>query len=211
MKAKGFRRTASQCKCKWKNLGKELSEADTGKPCPFFDELDAIYKERAKNMDRMLLESEGGARKRKKNGNSSAPRMDGQGSSDDFDDDEDDDDDENDEDERDRSGRKKRKPSAIRQHVNSDKVRARSVQDVLEDFFQRQQLQEQDWRLAMEQREAERRSREAEWRESLIRLEAERTTREEEWREREEQRRARDELRAEKRDRLFEALLARLT
>ena len=39
--------------------GKELSD-ESGRDCPFFEELDAIFKERARNVDRMLLESEGG-------------------------------------------------------------------------------------------------------------------------------------------------------
>lgn len=41
MKSKGYRRSAEQCKCKWKNLvnrykGKETSEPDNGRQCPFF-------------------------------------------------------------------------------------------------------------------------------------------------------------------------------
>ncbi|CAI5493893.1 unnamed protein product [Closterium sp. Naga37s-1] len=64
MKEKGYRRTPNQCKCKWKVLvnrykNKELS-ADGSRSCPFFDELDAIFKQRARNMDRLLVQAEGG-------------------------------------------------------------------------------------------------------------------------------------------------------
>ncbi|KAH8941924.1 hypothetical protein BDL97_14G071100 [Sphagnum fallax] len=140
MKEKGFHRSADQCKCKWKNLvnrykgkesfepdyeGKETSEHDNGKQCPFFEELDVIFKERAKSMDRMLHEVEAGAR-----------------------------------------------PVERR---------------------------EQEWRI-----------REQEWRDAMEKLEQERITREQGWREREEQRRAREEVRAQKRDELFAALLSKL-
>jgi hypothetical protein len=47
--------------CQWLQ-GKETSEPDNGKQCPFFEELDVIFKERAKSMDRMLHEVEAGAR-----------------------------------------------------------------------------------------------------------------------------------------------------
>lgn len=41
MKEKGFRRSSEQCKCKWKNLvnrykGKETSDPENGRQCPFF-------------------------------------------------------------------------------------------------------------------------------------------------------------------------------
>ncbi|KAK0588804.1 hypothetical protein LWI29_005736 [Acer saccharum] len=53
---KGHTRTPDQCKCKWKNLvnrykqGKETSDPESGKQCPFFDELQAVFTERAKTM-----------------------------------------------------------------------------------------------------------------------------------------------------------------
>jgi hypothetical protein len=62
----------------------------------------------------------------------------------------------------------------------------------------------------MERREQERRMREQEWRDAMEKLEQERITREQGWREREEQRRAREEARAQKRDELFAALLSKL-
>ncbi|CAK9202390.1 unnamed protein product [Sphagnum troendelagicum] len=204
MKEKGFRRSADQCKCKWKNLvnrykGKETNEPDNGKQCPFFEELDAIFKERAKSMDRMLLEAEAGSRPRKKGKR-------GKRSSDDDSDDDDDDDDS--EDER-IVGRKSRK-SEKGQRVTAEKFRANSMQEVLEDFFQQQQRAEENWHDALERREQERRMREQEWRDAMEKLEQERITREQGWREREEQRRAREEARAQKRDELFAALLSKL-
>jgi hypothetical protein len=179
--------------------GKETNEPDNGKQCPFFEELDAIFKERAKSMDRMLLEAEAGSRPRKKGKR-------GKRSSEDDSDDDDDDDDS--EDER-IVGRKSRK-SEKGQRVTAEKFRANSMQEVLEDFFQQQQRAEEHWHDALERREQERRMREQEWRDAMEKLEQERITREQGWREREEQRRAREEARAQKRDELFAALLSKL-
>ncbi|KAK2661990.1 hypothetical protein Ddye_000564 [Dipteronia dyeriana] len=53
---KGHKRTPDQCKCEWKNLlnsykqGKETSDPESGKLCPFFDELQEVFSERAKTM-----------------------------------------------------------------------------------------------------------------------------------------------------------------
>ncbi|KAL2632795.1 hypothetical protein R1flu_004274 [Riccia fluitans] len=242
MKEKGFRRSADQCKCKWKNLvnrykgfdeasdfsplsqfsarvddelasehcviGKETSEPDNGRQCAFFEELDAIFKERAKNMDRLLLESESGSRPKKKARR--AKRILGGVKSSDDDTEEDEDEEVDSEDER-IVRRKKRKADKERQRVTAEKYRANSMQEVLEDFFQQQQRVEDQWRESMERREQERRMREHEWRDAMAKLEQERLLREQEWREREDQRRAREEARAEKRDDLFAALISRLT
>lgn len=222
MKEKGFRRSADQCKCKWKNLvnrykGKETSEPDyeftqgkdpadpeNGRQCPFFDELDAIFKERAKNSDRLLLEYESGPRAKKKGKRSKAK-------SDDDDDSEDDDDEEESEEDR-VVQRKKRKGEKDnnRPRVTAEKYRANSMQEVLEDFFHQQQKVEEQWRESVERREQERRLREQEWRDAMEKLEQERIAREQMWREREEQRRIRDEARAQKRDELFTVLLTKL-
>ncbi|KAK6947291.1 Myb/SANT-like DNA-binding domain 4 [Dillenia turbinata] len=66
MKQRGYRRSPDQCKCKWKNLvnrykGKETSDPENGRQCPFFEELHAVFTERARNMQRLLLESETGS------------------------------------------------------------------------------------------------------------------------------------------------------
>lgn len=188
--------------------GKETSEPDNGRQCAFFEELDAIFKERAKNMDRLLLESESGSRPKKK-----AKRvkriLGGVKSSDD--DTEDEEDEEADSEDERIVRRKKRKADKERQRVTAEKYRANSMQEVLEDFFQQQQRVEDQWREGVERREHERRMREQEWREAMEKLEQERLLREQEWREREDQRRAREEARAEKRDDLFAALISKLT
>lgn len=221
MKEKGYRRSADQCKCKWKNLvnrykGKETSEPDyefsqgkdpadpeNGRPCPFFDELDAIFKERAKNSERLLLEAEPGSRGKKKGKR-------GKTKSSDEDSDEDDDDEESEEDRVVQRKKRKNEKDNNRPRVTAEKYRANSMQEVLEDFFQQQQRVEEQWRESVERREQERRMREQEWRDAMEKLEQERITRELMWREREEQRRARDEARAQKRDDLFAALLSKL-
>lgn len=212
MKAKGYRRSAEQCKCKWKNLvnrykGKETSEPDNGRQCPFFEELDAIFKERERNMDRLLLESKAGMKPKERV--KRFKRLLGEKSSDDYSEDEEEEEDDS-EDEK-IIKRKKSKADKERQRVTADKYRANSMQEVLEDFFQQQQRFEEQWREAVEGREEERRLREREWRIAMEKLEKERVMKEQAWREREDQRRAREEARAERRDELFAALISKLT
>lgn len=62
----------------------------------------------------------------------------------------------------------------------------------------------------MEKRAREREVFEQEWRSSMEKLERDRMMMEQSWREREEQRRAREESRAEKRDALLSTLLNKL-
>ena len=181
--------------------GKETSEPDNGRQCPFFEELDAIFKERAKNMDRLLLESETGSRPKKK-------AKCGKLKLSDEDSDEEDKEEEDSEDER-LVRRKKRKSDKERQRVTAEKYRANSMQEVFEDFFQQQQKIEAMWREVLDKREQERRLREQEWRETMEKLEHDRITREHAWRELEEERREREEYRAEKRDELFAALITK--
>lgn len=212
MKAKGYRRSAEQCKCKWKNLvnrykGKETSEPDNGRQCPFFEELDAIFKERERNMDRLLLESKAGMKPKEKV--KRFKRLLGEKSSDDSSEDEEEEEDDS-EDEK-TIKRKKSKADKERQRVTADKYRANSMQEVLEDFFQQQQRFEEQWREAVEGREEERRLREREWRIAMEKLEKERVMKEQAWCEREDQRQAREEARAERRDELFAALVNKLT
>eukprot|EP00249_Psilotum_nudum_P015003 c25112_g2_i1 orf=517-1443(-) len=206
MRERGYRRSADQCKCKWKNLVSkykvlETSEQDNGRQCPFFEELQAIFCDRNKNVDRLLLETETWIRPKKK------VRL-GEKSSDEYSDE--------DEDEDEETGgeqllkRKKRKAEKEKQKLTADRSRANSMQEVLEDFFQQQQRMEMLWREVFERREQEHKLRQQEWRESMEKLEKERIFREQVWREREERRRAREEARAEKRDALFTTLLTRL-
>jgi len=176
---------------------------DNGK-LPFFEELDAIFKDRAKNMDRMmLLEAEAGSRPHKKGKHGKPP-------SSDEDSDDGNDEDNDSEDERINIGARKSRKSDKGQRVTAEKFRANSMQEVLEGFFQQQQRAEEHWHDAVERREHEWHMREQEWRDAMEKLEQERITREQGWREREEQRRAREEARAQKRDELFAALLSKL-
>lgn len=211
MKNRGYRRSAEQCKCKWKNLvnrykGKEISEPDNGRQCPFFEELDAVFKERERNMDRFLLESKAGMKPKEKVRR--LKRLLGEKSSDDYSEYEEDEEDDSEEEKI--IKRKKSKADKERQRVTADKYRANSMQEVLEDFFQQQQRFEEQWREAVEGREEERRLREREWRIAMEKLENERVMKEQAWREREDQRRAREEARAERRDELFAALISKL-
>ncbi|EFJ24175.1 hypothetical protein SELMODRAFT_267798 [Selaginella moellendorffii] len=238
MKDKGFRRSADQCKCKWKNLvnrykGKEISEPDNGRQCPFYEELDAIFKERSKSM--LMLESDGLRPKKR------LKKLKGLLSDEETDDE--DDDEESDDDNRNlqqlqpfqhhhqeqqqqqqqqqhqlqqqiqqqqQQRPRKRKVDKDRQRATAEKSRASSMQEVLEEFFQQQQRNEEQWRVSLEQREMERRAREHEWRECMEKLEQERALREQAWWEREEQRRLRDEVRSRKRDELVEAVLRKV-
>ncbi|PKA62570.1 Trihelix transcription factor GT-3b [Apostasia shenzhenica] len=205
MREKGYRRTADQCKCKWKNLvnrykGKETADAENGRQCPFFDELQAVFTERARNMQRLLLESESGTpHSKKKLRKLSADR-----SSDEFSDEEDEDEDDSDEERSTRSRKKKTR-------TTTDKSRAAvSIQDLLQDFLQQQQRIEANWWAIIDRRAQERQRCELEWRQSMEKMERERLMLEQEWRDREENRRMREESRAEKRDALLTTLLNKL-
>lgn len=85
-----------------------------------------------------------------------------------------------------------------------------SIQEMLRDFIQQQQRIDMEWRESIEKRAYERQLFEQEWRQSMEKLERERMMIEQAWREREEQRRMRDESRAEKRDALLTTLLNKL-
>ncbi|CAI6010640.1 unnamed protein product [Closterium sp. NIES-65] len=263
MKEKGYRRTPNQCKCKWKVLvnrykvpaaqrpphygNKELS-ADGSRSCPFFDELDAIFKQRARNMDRLLVQAEGGGTP----GGIGASGGIGSGFSaggggagavggalgmrgsfggglgarggaggvggglltrrarDEEEEEEEDEEEGEDELEGElnvlRNKRRKRDFNAGARKAatgaygagspgmgkgasagaggsaGGDAQRAGSMQEVLEQFFVQQLRLEQEWREAIERREAERRVREGEWRSRLEALERDRAQRESMWR-----------------------------
>ncbi|KAK7848686.1 trihelix transcription factor gt-3a [Quercus suber] len=84
------------------------------------------------------------------------------------------------------------------------------LKEILDDFMKQQLQIEVQWREAFEARENERRLKEMEWRQHMEALENERILMEQRWREREEQRRMREEARAEKRDALITALLSKI-
>ncbi|GMJ03228.1 hypothetical protein like AT2G38250 [Hibiscus trionum] len=206
MREKGFNRSSEQCKCKWKNLvtrykGCGTIEAEAARQhFPFYDELQAIFTARMQSI--LCSESEGGGAtaSRKK---SAVPGA-GQFSSD-----EEEDIEENELDEK-YSVRKKKKVKTGSGTGGSTSGGNDNVKEMLEDFMRQQLQMEMQWREALESRENERRSKEMEWRQAMEALEKERIMMERRWREREEQRRMREEARAEKRDALITALLNKL-
>ncbi|CAA7406470.1 unnamed protein product [Spirodela intermedia] len=210
MRERGYRRTPEQCKCKWKNLvnrykGKETSDPEHGRQCPFFDELHAVFAERAKNMQRHLLESESGGPQGKKK----LKRPSGDRSSEDLSDDDAEDDDDSEEDHTSK-GKKKRSDRGQPQRPGDKSKSTGNIHELLLEFIQQQQRMEAQWQEMMERRTQERRLFEQEWRQSMEKLERERLMMEQSWREREEQRRMREEARAEKREALLTTLLNKL-
>ncbi|XP_020240725.1 trihelix transcription factor GT-3b-like [Asparagus officinalis] len=214
MRERGYRRSPEQCKCKWKNLvnrykGKETADPDTGRQCPFFDELHAVFTERARNMQRLLEMESGGASQSKKK----LKRLAGDRSSEELLSDDEDDDDEESDVERPTKGKKKKTEKVAHQQKATEKSRTgnnSNIHEVLQEFFQQQQRMELQWQEMMERRAQERARFEQEWRQSMEKLERERIMLEQAWREREEQRRMREESRAEKRDQLLTTLLNKL-
>lgn len=210
MKEKGYSRSAEQCKCKWKNLvtrykGCETMETEAMRQqFPFYSELQTIF---ASRMQRMLwLEAEGSA------ATPSKKKAAAQFSSDE--------EDENEESDGEKGGggggqKKKRKVKAgttssnPNPNQNSNSVVA-GIREVMEEYTKQQMQMEMQWMKAYEAREEERRIKEMEWRQTMEALENERMMMEKRWREREEQRKMREEARAEKRDALITALLNKL-
>lgn len=81
------------------------------------------------------------------------------------------------------------------------------VVEMVEELLRRQGRMEMEWCREEEAREAERTAKEADWRRAVQALERERMAAEQRWREAEEQRRDREEARAERRDALITALI----
>ncbi|KAI4314582.1 hypothetical protein L6164_027472 [Bauhinia variegata] len=219
MRERGFRRSPEQCKCKWKNLvnrykGKETSDPEHGRQCPFFEELHAVFTQRAQNMQRLLLESENRSTLTKKG----VKRPSGDRSSEELSEDDDEVEYDSEEERPQRSNSRKRKAdklvteksSRASQASNTISIATNSIQEMLKDFLQQQLRMEMQWRELMERRAQERQLFEQEWRQSMEKLERERLMIEQAWREREEQRRIRDESRAERRDALLTTLLNKL-
>ncbi|KAL3531684.1 hypothetical protein ACH5RR_005205 [Cinchona calisaya] len=218
MREKGYNRSAEQCKCKWKNLVTRYKGCETMEPAegmrqqfPFYNELQTIFTAR---MQRMLwLEAEGGA------STGSKKKASAQLSSDE--------EDENEDSEGEKanytSTKKKRKmikaaagggggasSSSTAAAGGNQHVFMNSLKEILDEFMKQQMQMEMEWLKAYEAREEERRKREMEWRQTMEALENERLMMDKRWREREEQRRIREEARAEKRDALITALLNKL-
>ncbi|KAE8697699.1 Trihelix transcription factor GT-3b [Hibiscus syriacus] len=197
MREMGYNRSAEQCKCKWKNLftrykGCETMEEEAMRQqFPFYNELHAIFSARMQSM--MLSETEGGA--------TGLKRKEVQLSSDE-------EQDITEEKELEKSSvRKKKQGKASGAAGSTSGNNTNSIKEILEDFMKQQMEMEMQWREAFEARENERRSQEMEWRKKMEALENERLLMDRRWYEREEQRRIREEARAEKRDALITALL----
>ncbi|CAK7343912.1 unnamed protein product [Dovyalis caffra] len=200
MKEKGYNRSADQCKCKWKNLVTRYKGCETIEPestrqqFPFYNELQAIFTSR---MQRILwAEAEGAAAGLKKK----AVQLSSE---------EEDENEEISEGEK-GSSRKKIKKGKTVGGASSSSGNSNSLREILEDFMKQQMQMEMQWRETFEARENERRMKEMEWRQTMEALENERIMMDRRWREREEQRRMREEVRAEKRDVLITALLNKL-
>ncbi|WOL06881.1 trihelix transcription factor GT-3b-like [Canna indica] len=189
LRQKGFHRTPDQCKSKWKNLVTRFkgSESEIGRQFPFYDEMRKIFSDR---MERLLaFEKEKGKGVVQVQAKEST--------------------DEEEEDEvaaalgSAATNKKKRKKSGRR-------VEVEEVEVALREFMRRQLEMEARWLEAAAAREAERRAKEDEWRRAMESLREERMAMERQWREREEERRARAEARAERRHALLVALLEKL-
>ncbi|KAJ8753893.1 hypothetical protein K2173_000147 [Erythroxylum novogranatense] len=197
MKGKGYNRSAEQCKCKWKNLVTRYKGCETIEPesmrhqFPFYHELQAIFSARIQRT--LWTEAEGTASGSKKKALQLSS-------------DEEDDNEETSEGEK-SSTRKKKK---VKTSANPTGTSTSSLRETLEEFMKQQIQMEVQWREAFEARENERRLKEIEWRQRMEALENERIMMDRRWREREEQRRMREEARAEKRDALVTVLLNKL-
>ncbi|KAK3034903.1 hypothetical protein RJ639_034145 [Escallonia herrerae] len=206
--------------------GKETSDADNGRQCPFFEELHAVFTNREKNMQWLLLESEAGSARATKRGR--GKRISGDKSSDELSGEGDEDENESDEEKITRSSNpRKRKAekekrlqtSATEKHLRQPNVGSLdstsgsslcTIQEMLRHFLQQQQIIDLQWRELMEKHAHQRQLFEQEWRQSMEKLEKEKLMIEQAWRERDEQRRVREESRAEKRDALLTTLLNKL-
>lgn len=85
-----------------------------------------------------------------------------------------------------------------------------NLKEILKIFVKREMEMERQWREAFRVRDEERRLKEMEWRMNMEALERERMMMEMIWREKEDERREREEARAQNRDALISALFNRL-
>ncbi|KAK9077802.1 hypothetical protein SSX86_006140 [Deinandra increscens subsp. villosa] len=218
MKELGYRRTPDQCKCKWKNLvsrykGMETSDRENTRSFPFFDELHALFTERPISTPQTPFDPEAGSSQSKSK--KRVRRIDSYQSLEEISEDED-------------EGVKsqkttvppRKKPDRGKQPQTSNPDKPptpkpvvsgnSSIQEILHDFFQQQQMIDMQWRQLIEKHAYERQVFEQEWRQSMERIEMERMRTEQSWREKEEQRKMREESRAERRDALLTLLLNKL-
>lgn len=201
--------------------GKETSDPDNGGQFPYFDELHALFSPNTNTVQRVQLESEAGSQQTRKRPRTSRDR-----SSEEISGDEEVYAYESDEvklarsnvapkkniekEKRSRTSNAEKSSTQANTGSNSTGRAGDSIQEMLKEFLQQQLKIEMQWRETMEKRAREREVFEQEWRSSMEKLERERMMIEQSWREREEQRRMRDESRAEKRDALLTTLLNKL-
>lgn len=164
--------------------GSEATEGEGGRQFPFYEEMRKIFSER---MERLLALNKDKGKGVQVQGEEWGEEEEDQ------------------EEEKVGDSKKKRKVERKRQGSVGE------LENALREFARRQLEIEARWIEAAEAREAERRAKEEEWRRVMEALEEERRVMERRWREREEERRAREEARAERRDALVTALLAKLT
>lgn len=163
-------------------------------------------------MKRLLIESDVGSAQSKKR----VKRSNAGQSSDEFSDDEGEDEFDTDEEIPAKSNPCKRKAGKIAVDKLSRATNTASgnsgttIHEMLKEIFHQQQIMDMQWREMMERREYERQLFEQEWRQKMEKLERERLMVEQAWREKEEQRRIREESRAERRDTLLTTLLNKL-
>ncbi|GAA0162084.1 hypothetical protein LIER_18258 [Lithospermum erythrorhizon] len=223
MREKGYYRTPDQCKSKWKNLINKYKEmegtrVDFSNQFPFLEELNEFFSVQEKQM---FLNSEPGSsklgkRERATSGEQSSEEIYDGGNKI-----------ERDEDwvgtgstvqKRKAKKEKHHQTTAPEKSFNQPNMPANNnttnalngIAEMLQGFFQQQQKIDMLWMESMDKHAQERALFEQEWRQSMEKLERERLMMEKSWKEREEQRRSREENRAERRDALMTALLNRL-
>lgn len=201
---------------------------DNDRLCPFFDELHAVFTARTSRMQPPQTDSGTGnvMKGRKRNRNVSEDQ-----SYEEFSE-EQQEEEEVEEIELDQYGKQrvipKRKPGrekkqqkmaenkesysspSLTTNANKSDIILNGIQEIMRNFIQQQQRIDMQWRESMEKRSEERDMFEQEWRQKMEKLERERLMMEQAWREREEQRRLREENRAQKRDALLTTLLNKL-
>ncbi|XP_057766826.1 trihelix transcription factor GT-3b-like [Salvia miltiorrhiza] len=221
MRDKGYWRTADQCKWKWKNLvsrykGQEPSDMDTVQP--FFNELHAVFTARANRLQQSQAEAVTVVAKGRRLNDASEDQSNeeftekqeaeeevevdhqaGKGSAV----------------PKQKAGREKRQKTREEDYpaqpvANVNKNERVGLREIMRNFMQQQQIIDMQWRASMEKRAEERERFEQEWQQKMEILEKERLMMEQAWREREEERRLREERRAEQRDALLTTLLNKL-
>ncbi|KAG7553749.1 Homeobox-like domain superfamily [Arabidopsis suecica] len=225
MADKGFVRSAEQCKSKWKNLVTRYKACETTEPdairqqFPFYNEIQSIF---AGRMQRMLWSE------------ATEPSTSSKRKHHQFSSDEEEEEEEIEEPNQDINEEllslvetQKKETEVITTSTSTNpRKRAKkgkgvasgmkaetagnTLKDILEEFMRQTVKMEKEWRDAWEMKEIEREKREKEWRRRMAELEEERAAAERRWMEREEERRLREEARAQKRDSLIDALLNRL-